>query len=75
MAKKLKTVTAAYSGLDTKLDRRLKTVAGRWFDDSGFLFRGLLRNLHWNCDTESAAKKLKTKLRKVKHKGLVIELN
>lgn len=74
MRKKLKSVTAVYSGLDTNLDRSLKDAAGRWFDSSGWLTRGSLRDLSWRCNTENAARTLRTKLRKVKHDGLTIEL-
>ena len=74
MGKKLKTVTAVYSGLDTTLDRELKNAAGRWFDNSGTSTRGQRRDLSWRCPTESAAKALRTKLRKVKYVGLEVNL-
>ncbi len=74
MRKKLKSVRALHSSLDTALDRRLKDAAGRWFDWSGFRFRDRQRDLIWNCKSESAAKVLRAKLRKVKAKGLTVEL-
>lgn len=74
MRKKLKSVCASYIGLDGALERRMKTVAKRWPDTTGYGFRPRTRKVYWACASESAARVLRAKLRKVKAKGLSVEL-
>lgn len=75
MRKKLKTVRATYTGLpDSALERRMKVAAGRWPEFTAYGFRRNDRLVSWDCKSESAAKALRAKLRKIKHDSLAVEL-